>query len=121
MAIKFCTVTPNICQSLEWNLHNVKFLVSRILRWLVDFWENLCTSGLKVVYQINGSLKPLFYFSHTFFCYKRGIVMCNTVSAAGSVKTLHRQRNILVLSSTVGIRHIEMIRPWTEQLRERYH
>jgi len=52
MATKFCTVAPNICQPLEWNLHNVKFLAFRILRWLVDLGENLCTSGLKFVYQI---------------------------------------------------------------------
>jgi hypothetical protein len=67
MATKFCTMAPNICQSLEWNLHNVKFLAFRILRWLVDFWENLCNSDLKFVYKINRSLKTLFAFSRAFF------------------------------------------------------
>jgi hypothetical protein len=89
MATKFCTVEPNICQFLLRNLLNVKFLAFRILIWPSRFLENLCTSGLKFVYQINGSLKTLFHFSHTFFCCKHVIIiMWNTVLVSGAVKTL---------------------------------
>ena len=33
---EFCTVAPNICRSSTWNLHHITFLVSGILKWLLD-------------------------------------------------------------------------------------
>jgi hypothetical protein len=40
---KFCPVAPNICGSSVWNLVLINFLVPKILRWLLDFLEKLCT------------------------------------------------------------------------------
>ena len=34
---KFCTVAPNVCGSSVWHLLHVTILVSRILRWFLDF------------------------------------------------------------------------------------
>lgn len=34
---KFCTVAPNVCGSAECDVLHVALLVSRILRWLLDF------------------------------------------------------------------------------------
>jgi hypothetical protein len=47
-ATKFCAVTPNICGPSVWNLLHVTLLATRILKWLVDFWEVL-RSGLCIV------------------------------------------------------------------------
>lgn len=44
-AVKFCTVATTVCESSVWNLFHVAHLVSRILRWLQDFWKN-CVSQL---------------------------------------------------------------------------
>jgi len=40
-ATKFCTLAPDICGSLVWNLLHVTNLAPRIFRWLLDFW-NMC-------------------------------------------------------------------------------
>jgi len=32
-------VVPNICGSSAWNLLHVMFLVSRIIKWLLNFWK----------------------------------------------------------------------------------
>ena len=37
--MKLCTVVPNMCDPLVWNLLHVALLVPRILRWLLYFWE----------------------------------------------------------------------------------
>jgi hypothetical protein len=42
---KFCTVGPNICCSSAWKLLHVTLPAPRILRWLLDFFENLCNFG----------------------------------------------------------------------------
>jgi len=42
-ATKFCTVTHNIYGSKLRILLYVTFMVLRILRLLIDFFENLCT------------------------------------------------------------------------------
>jgi hypothetical protein len=36
---EFCTVSPNICWSLVWNLFLVTLPTPRILWWLLDFWK----------------------------------------------------------------------------------
>ena len=36
---KFCTVAPSICGCSVWNLLHVTLLATRILKWLLDFWE----------------------------------------------------------------------------------
>jgi len=36
---KSCAVAVSVCGSAVWILVHVKFLVSRILRWLLDFWK----------------------------------------------------------------------------------
>ena len=38
--LKFCTVAPNICGPLVWNLLRATLLAPRILRSLLDFWKN---------------------------------------------------------------------------------
>jgi len=52
--IKFCTLEPNICVSLVWNLFHVTLLASRILRWLPYFYK-ICVT--LVIY-----LQLSFYF-----------------------------------------------------------
>ena len=42
-ATKFYTVAPNICGSSVWHLPRVTILKTGILRWLVNFWNYLCT------------------------------------------------------------------------------
>jgi len=42
---KFRTVTTNIFGFSVWNLLHVTLVVPRILRWLPEFLENLCTHG----------------------------------------------------------------------------
>jgi hypothetical protein len=39
VATKFCTVAPNICGFLVWNLSYVTLQAPRILRWFLDFWK----------------------------------------------------------------------------------
>jgi hypothetical protein len=36
---KVCVVSPNICDSLVWNLLQVTILDPKILTWLLDFWK----------------------------------------------------------------------------------
>jgi hypothetical protein len=43
VATKFCTVAPNICGTSTWNLFRVTLLATRILRWLPDYCNILCT------------------------------------------------------------------------------
>ena len=47
VAVKFCTVTPDICGFSLWNLLFIIILVSIILRSLLDFWK-ICAPALKV-------------------------------------------------------------------------
>jgi hypothetical protein len=42
-ATELCTVAPNICGTSALNLLHVTFLASRILLWLLDFW-NICAT-----------------------------------------------------------------------------
>jgi len=45
---QFCTVAPpNILGPPAWNLLHVTFPAPRILRWLLDFWKILYTSGIR--------------------------------------------------------------------------
>jgi hypothetical protein len=46
---KFCTVAPNICGSSVWNFLHVTILVPRILRWLLNFFGNLCSPADSIV------------------------------------------------------------------------
>jgi hypothetical protein len=43
---KCCTVVPNVCGSSECNVFHVTLLVSRILRWLLDF-SKVCSPYIK--------------------------------------------------------------------------
>ena len=45
-ANKLCMVAPNICGSSVCNLLHVTVLARRILRWLLDFLGNLCSTDL---------------------------------------------------------------------------
>ena len=47
MAHNLCTVAPNICWSSELKLVHDKIQALRILRFLLDFLENLCTVVLE--------------------------------------------------------------------------
>ena len=40
-AIRFCTVSPNICELSEWNFHHHP-PGAYTLKWLSDFWK-ICT------------------------------------------------------------------------------
>jgi hypothetical protein len=39
METKLCTVVPNIYGSSVWNMLHFMFLVSRIMKWLLNFWK----------------------------------------------------------------------------------
>ena len=39
---KLCTVASKICEASVWYLLHVTLLVTRVLRWLIRFLENLC-------------------------------------------------------------------------------
>ena len=56
MGNKFCTVATKSCGSLAWILLHVSFLVSRMLRWFLEFWNKNCA--------------PLFITSSRFFFFK---------------------------------------------------
>jgi hypothetical protein len=43
---KFCTVALNISLSSVWNLICVTLLAPRMFRWLLNFFENLCTLAI---------------------------------------------------------------------------
>jgi hypothetical protein len=44
-ATKVCAAAPNIWGFSRWHLLHITHLAPRILRWLLDFWKNLCTPG----------------------------------------------------------------------------
>jgi hypothetical protein len=46
MVTKFCTVAPNICGTLVWNLLHVTCLVPRTFEVAPTLLENLCTPGI---------------------------------------------------------------------------
>jgi hypothetical protein len=51
---KIFTVASNVCGSSVWNLLRVTLLAPRILRWFLDFLEDLCISALIFLYYIIG-------------------------------------------------------------------
>jgi hypothetical protein len=47
MATRSLMAAPSILKCILWNFVHVKVVESRILRWLLDFLENLCISDLE--------------------------------------------------------------------------
>jgi hypothetical protein len=64
---KFYTAKPKFCGSSVWNLLHVIFLVSRILRWLLDFGKFV--AGFSMIAKIQTSL----YENCSFNVCKKGL------------------------------------------------
>jgi hypothetical protein len=68
MAIRFCTVAPNIYGFSVRNLLHVTFMAPGILRWLLDSTKNLCASAADVVGSCTGrALSRVFLLPHLIF------------------------------------------------------
>jgi len=50
MVTKLCTVVPTICGSSAWNLLYVMFLVSRIIKWLLNFWKICAPLMMQIIF-----------------------------------------------------------------------
>jgi len=52
MVTKLCTVVPNICGSSVWYLLHVTFLVSRIMKWLLNFRKICAPLMMLIIFMI---------------------------------------------------------------------
>ena len=71
---KVCTVAPNICGFLVWNLLHITLMAPRILSWLLYFFKNMCPPVLRDLFPWRFPISTVFSFLQTLFLYSQNLV-----------------------------------------------